>query len=343
MPILNPDYRGADEVIIPPNVEFGWNGTVIEEKRSIAALAEDMPLLVRDVQDAPDDPTMRKAWDDFQASKGRFPGSNDLTLLDEFVFKKTFLYLPQLIGSCVVSNTFRAWVLRLMYQIVVRGEPMEYLGRDEFGPNSMAFYAPVSYGLMRRRGGLRGGDGGFCAPMGESLSKDGVLMCNTPRLLEILKGLGADRPNDFPEPQSNGVYRSFGNGAYLDELKPYMDFPLRECPEITSEDQAWELAGAGKPSFWCSNIAIKKVGTHPDGFAIHADDPGNSWAHNMSKHGRMIASDGAGFYRWSNESWGVTHVYNIARATVKKWIQSGRISAMAIGQIEGPKSSPIIS
>jgi hypothetical protein len=343
MALLNPDYRGADEIIVPQFPQFGWTGTVIEEQKSIAALAADSPLLVRQYLDSPDDPTLRKSWDDFQASKGRFAGSNDLTLLDEFVFKKSFAWLPQIIGSCVVSNTFRAWVLRLMYQIVIRGEAMEYLGLAEFGPKSLSFYAPVSYGLMRRRGGLRGGDGGFCAPMGESLSKDGVLMCTTPKLLEILKTLNADGPNDFPEPQNAGVYRAFGNGSYLDTLKQFMDYPLRECPEIKTEEQAWSLAQAGKPSFWCSNIAIKKVGQHPDGFAIHADDPTNSWAHNMSKHGCMIASNGDEFYRWSNESWGVTHIYNIARPTVRKWIQQGRISAMAIGQIDGPKSSPIIA
>lgn len=347
---LNPDFRGADEVIVPDNAEFGWNPdglpeheAILLEERAFGELEEDIPVLMRARQDPAWMPEMKAKWDEFQKSKGRHEGSADWSLLDEFVFGKPIVWLPQIIGSCVASNTFRPWVTRFMIQIVLRGQAQEYLGRNEFGPENLSFYAPWSYGMMRRRGGLRRGDGGFCAPMAETLLKDGVMPCNTPALRDLLKRLNVAGSRDFPEPQTNrgaAVYREFGAWKYLDDLKPYADYPCRETIKIRSAEQLSEALQSGKPAFVCSMEAITKIGTHPDGFAIHARDPRNSWAHNMSVNGEFLASNGDRFFRWCNQSWGDQHTYNRRFDEVAQRLRTGALEMVAIGEIDGPQSAP---
>src|SRR5690606_2053812 len=131
-------------------------------------------------------------------------------------------------------------------------------------------------GMMRQRGGLRRGDGGFCEPMGASLLKDGVLPCDSPLLRSLLSRLGADSEKDFPEPRSNAVYRAFGEWNYLDQLAPDAGFRLLDADIVRSLDDHIRHESDYKPMFQCSQIAIKKVGQHRDGFAIHARDPRNS-------------------------------------------------------------------
>lgn len=352
---LNPDFRGADEVVVPDAIDLGrgWtDGTDSEdsaherENKAIGALSEDMPVAFRHRQAAQFRPKMLELFNAAQKEKGRGEGSCDWTLMDEMVEKKPLLWLPQIIGSCVASNTFRAWVIRMMIQIVMYGKAEDYLGRDEWGPNNYAPYVPWSYGNMRRRGGLRSGDGGFCAPMGETLIKDGVLPCNTPKLLELLSSRGLDGPKDFPEPQGGDgtkLYREFGAWDHLDSLKPYADYPCLEAPQVRSVDQLVELLKEGKPAFVCSMIAIHKVGTHKDGFAIHKQNHGNQWAHNMAFHGFFYASDGEMFIRFSNESWGEKHIYNVPYDEVKEWFDRRRVTSMAIGEIQGPAAAaPVV-
>lgn len=348
MVALNPDFRSADDVFVPTNAMFGWtDGTVDlkdaldKEFRGADRLANDMPVVCRARAPIAAMPEIDKKWQAFQLSKGRHPGSCDWSLLDEFVLGKPLLWLPQIIGSCVVSNTFRGWVQRLMYQIVMLGMPFEFLGRNEFSNLNYAFYGPFTYGCARKRGNMRGGDGLYGDVMAESMIKDGVLSCNTPKLLNITKQLGVDGVNDYPEPQNARVYRAFGDWKYLDELREYADFKLDECPQIRSAEELHEALKGGKPVFNCSGLAIKKIGTHKDGFAIHGRDPGDSWAHNMEYLGYFIASDGAVFFRFSNESWGPEHIYNVPFDEVADWFRRRNVSAFAIGMINGPQSAPL--
>lgn len=352
MPILNPDFsRRADEIVIPTVDDrmrlFGWtdgkvtnNEAVMRERMGQERLERDIPLMMR--AGAPFEPLKEVVdkWNAFQQSKGRFPGSCDWSLLDEFVLKDVLIWLPQIIGSCVASNTFRGWVIRLMYQITFLGMPQEYLGRNQFGQLNYAFYVPWTYGAARKRVNMRGGDGLYCEAMVESLLKDGVLSCSTPALVELLKSLGSNGEKDYPETQKASLYRAFGDWRYIEELRQYADFPLEACPYVTGADQLIEMLKFCRPVFHCSNLAIKKIGTHPDGFAIHGRDPNDQWPHNMEFVGFFYASDGELFFVFSNESWGLNYVYNVPYKEAVDWFARRNVTAAAIAGIRGPVSSP---
>lgn len=350
MTTLNPDFRGADEVIVPPNAQTGWtDGTLSEtearkrEQYGQERLENDMPVAMRG--NTPPEPLkdVVAKFDEFQASKGRAPGSKDWSLLDEFVFSMVLLWLPQLIGSCVLSNTFRGWVSKLLWQITFLGMPFELLGRNQFTPNNLSFYVPFNYGAARRRANMRGGDGLFCEPMVETFLKDGVISCSTPKLLEILNRTGNNKERDFPEPQSTAFYREWGNWKYLDEVKQYADFTIKDFPYTTSADMLKDRLDYCGMSPICSMIAIRKVGTHRDGFAIHARNPNDQWAHNMCFHGYFFASDGQLFFRFSNESWGETHIYNVPFEEVDDWFKRRNVTCASMGLINGPMSVPMVA
>lgn len=345
---LNPDFRSADEVTVPPDAQFGWtdgkmsaNEAYSREQAGADRLANNMPVAMRGLLNPQQPiPEMQAKWVEFQKSKGRAEGSHDLSLLDEFVFGVVLAWLPQIIGSCVVSNTFRGWVMRLLYQIALLGMPQEYLGRNEFGPKNLSFYGPYTYGMARRRGNLRGGDGLFGDVMAESLVLDGVLPCTTPALIELCGRNNVGREKDYPEPQSASFYRAWGDWKYIDQFKQYADYSLQEAPIVKSADDVIERSKLGMPCFFCSMIAIRKVGTHKDGFAIHGRDPGNAWAHNMEFLGFFIASDGDVFFRFSNESWGITNIYNVPYKEVVDWFRNRQPTSYAIGTINAPSSAP---
>jgi hypothetical protein len=242
------------------------------------------------------------------------------------------------VHNCVASNTFRPWVRRVIYEISLKGDPEEFLGKSEFGPQNISFYAPFSYGCGRRRGRMRGGDGSFCEVQYDSLIKDGVITCNNLKLLEILKRFKADGPRDFPEPQNASLYRRFGNWEFLDELLPTADFRLLESVKVNDIDTHIKLSRQYKPASVCSGIAIRKIGTHKDGFDIHAQNPRDSWAHNMSFCGHFESSDGKIFIRLSNESWGKNVIYNIPIEEISRWYSQRMVTVQAIGEIDLPDS-----
>ncbi len=343
----NPDFRGADEVIVPKDALTGWtDGKVSEdeaysiEQKGFDQIALESPSRVQ-IKESPSIlPDIAKEWAAFQQSKGRYPGSCDWTLLDEFLMGKVLGWLPQIIGSCVVSNSFRGYVIRQQYQIAFLGMAQEYLGRNEFSSNNLSFYGPYTYGQARKIVNMRGGDGLYCEALVKAFLGGKVISCNTPKLLEILKQLGFDRERDFPEPQNANLYRQFGDWRYLDQLEQYEDYGLVDCPFVKSEEDLSEVLSVCKPTFNCSMLAIRKVGEHKDGFAIHGRDPGNAWAHNMCWHGFFYSSDGDKFYRFSNESWGTQHLYNIPAATVSDFFRNRNVTAAAIGEIKSANSTP---
>lgn len=345
--MLNPDFRSADEIIVPPNAQFGWtdgketeSSALLREQIGREHLEDDMPVACRVSASIEPLPEALTAWNLFQKSKGRAEGSYDWSLLDEFLIGKPLHWKAQIVGSCVVSNSYRGWNIRGMYQISLLGLPQEYLGRNEFGPNNYAFYAAYTYGMARKRANMRGGDGLYCEALQSSFLKDGVVACNTPALIELCKRLNVSKDTDFPEPQNEQVYRAFGDWKYLDELTPYADYVLEECPSVTKVDQLIERLKECKPTFICSMLAIKKVGMHKDGFAIHARNPSDQWAHNMCFHGFFITSDNQLMIRFSNESWGPEHIYNVPYEEVDDWFLRRNVTAAAIGNIRGPKSAP---
>jgi hypothetical protein len=343
---LNPDFRSADTRVGPDLRLFGWapgadlQSAVNREREGTERLLNDMPVAMKASADYDPLPDLLKQWNEFQKSKGRYAGSCDWSILDEFSLGTSLLWLPQKIGSCVVSNTLRGWVIRLMYQIVILGLPFEYLGRNEFGSTNYSFYAPYTYGSARRRGGMSGSDGLYADVMAESLIKDGVLSCNTPVLLDLLKQTGNNSNNDFPEPQNDSFYRQWGDWKYLDTVKQYADYALEECIPCTNAEQLMTNLKNCKTTFNCSMLAIAIAGTHKDGFTMHKRDPNNQWAHNMCFHGFFAASDGEIFFRFSNESWGPNYIYNIPFREVEDWFKNRNVTAYSMGMIRGPKSSP---
>ncbi len=290
----------------------------------------------------------RKAWDAFQLSKGRFAGSSDLSLIDEFVFGKSFTWLPQDIGSCVWSNTFRRFFERMCVEIALRGDAEEWIGTEEFGPKSLAPFC-VSYGFARQRANMRRGDGLYCSPMQQSLVLDGVVLCSTPKLQELLRNAGATAANDCPEVRSTSLYRQIGNWAWNDTLRPLADCKLLESPKVKTYDEFLANEDAMKPMFMCSSIAIKVKGQHKDGFTIHTRNMLDSWAHNMGLGGRRVTSDGDVFHRIDNTSWlrpGTlnrdAYVYWIHSTEMKYLFDRGVIDVGTIGEISGIPSLPNI-
>lgn len=343
----NPDFRGSPEVQPPANKFGGWTDGKYEASQAIlkelsdrAKLEDDLPVFCRTQAPAEPSKEIMERFSSFQESKGRGRDGRDWSLLDQFMLGKELIFLPQIIGSCVASNTGRPWTIRFLYQIGILGEGIEFLGKNEFGPDNFCFYMPFNYGAGRKRGNMRSGDGMWCELMQQSLLKDGVIACNTPKLLDITKSLGVNREKDYPEPQNERVYRDFGNWKYIEDLRPYADYTLEECPFVTTADQLWDLCEHCKLPFVCSGIAIHKVGDHKDGFAIHAQNQRDQWMHNMYCAGRWTASDGERFFRWGNDSWGPQHMYNIRFTEVDRWYKRKLLTSAAIGRIRGPVGAP---
>lgn len=312
------------------------------ESQLFDKLASDMPIAYRAKDSVEiDNPTMTK----FRAlhdSKNYGSDSYDLTLIDEFVYGRRLAWLPQKTGSCVISNAFRHWVRRAEFEITIKGDAEERLGRNEFTSNNLSFYAPFSYGCGRRRGNMKGSDGSWCEIQYESFIKDGVILCNNGKLLEILTKLNAVGDKDFPEPQNDNVYRRFQNWEFLDTLLPFTDFRLLESPKVTDIGLHMSLSKQFKPMSVCSGIAITKIGTHKDGFPIHAQNTRDSWGHNMSFQGYFTASDGKVFIRLSNESWGPNIIYNVPVEEVERWYTRKMITVQAVGEIDLPDSVPLL-
>lgn len=315
-----------------------------QEKRFFAAAADAVPEMYSHREMKPIAPEILDRWNVYQESKGRFAGSNDFSLLDEFVFGKTLTFLPQDIGSCVWSNTFRRWIERMIVEIAFYGDAEEWTGLNEFGPNSIAPFC-VSYGFARELANMRGGDGLYCSPMQKSLVQDGVVLCNTPKLQELLASAGATSERDYPEVRSTSLYRQIGDWAWNKTLRPYAGCKLLESPKVTSYEQFLQNEDEFKPMFMCSSLAIKIAGQHPDGFTYHVRNTQDSWAHNMGLGGRRVTSKGDVFHRVDNTSWlspsqpnRDAYVYWHEAKEIKSWISQGLIDVGTVGEIDGVQS-----
>lgn len=304
-------------------------------------------------------PAILTKFNKLQENAGRGPGSIDLTLLDYFAFKKRLRWFQQDGGTCVWSNTFRPITWRMIVEIALRGDPEEYFGTSEFGPKSVAPHC-VQYGFARQLANMRSGDGLYASPMAQSLL-EGMVMCNTPKLKELMDAAGATRDIDYPEPRNLSLYRKIGNWAWNSALQQYRDYRLTETAVVESIEEDEAATQNFKPMFMCSGIAIKAIGKHKDGFTIHDLDPRDSWAHNMARAGKIVASDNDEFLRISNLSWMQNttpdqewnseprwtdphekYIYNIPKTSVEKWYRAGKIDVYTIGEIQMPESAPFV-
>lgn len=316
------------------------------EKRFYAKAEADMPIAYRSRPMREIQPSILEQWNKFQLDRGRFAGSYDLSLIDEFVFKRSITFLPQDIGSCVWSNTFRRWIERMCVEIGFYGQAEEWTGLTDFGPSSIAPFC-VSYGFARQRANMRSGDGLYCSPMQESLVKDGVVLCSSAKLKELMQAAGATNERDYPEVRSTSLYRRIGNWAWNEALRPFADCRLLESPKVTSYEQFCKNEEEFKPMFVCSMLAVKKAGTHKDGFTFHTRNRGDSWAHNMGIGGRRVTSNGDRFHRIDNTSWlqpgsadRDAYVYWFHASEIEAMIKSGMLDIGTIGEIDGIKSAP---
>lgn len=318
------------------------------EKRFFDRTASESPAFYVPRAMKPIAPEILDRWNAFQESKGRFAGSNDFSLLDEFVFGKSLTFLPQDIGSCVWSNTFRRWIERAIVEIGFYGQPEEWIGMQEFGPQSLAPFC-VSYGFARELANMRGGDGLYCSPMQKSLVQDGVVLCSTPKLKELMAAAGANTERDYPEVRSTSLYRKIGDWTWNRTLLTYAGCKLLESPRVTTYEQFLKNEDDFKPMFMCSSLAMKVAGQHPDGFTYHMQNTGDRWEHNMGLGGRRVTSKGDMFHRVDNTSWlspsqpnRDAYVYWHTAKEVKSWFDRGLIDVGTIGEIDGIQSVPIL-
>ena len=338
---------GLDHAIGPQ----GWgDGTLTEaemvryETEYHERAAADMPVAYRSRPTTNRVlPGIQRRWSEAMERKGMRADSVCLNTLEEITWGRKFDWLPQDIGSCVASNTFRVWVQRAIAQIAARGDGEEYLGTTEFGPSSIAPYAPQTYGMARKRANMRGSDGLYCEPMAESLMKDGVLDCSTPKLLELLRTLDADAAKMLPEPIGRpSLYRAFGNWEHIESLRQFCDSRLMASVKINSVDEHLEASKQMKTAFMCSMIAIRKTGTHKDGFDVHARNPNDRWAHNMGWSGHFYDRSGNLFFILNNTSWGPKAMYNIPAEELDRWYKAKLPTTMTLEEIDMPDSPPLV-
>lgn len=326
---------------------MGWeiptvNATVQEKidhgKRETNKFAMENPVVYQQREAQEMLPAMKKKWDDFQVSKGRAPGSNDLSLIVEFVFGTPMPFYPQDGGTCVWSNTFRVWIERMCFEICLRGDPEAYIGSTQYGLTSIAPHC-VTYGMAREIAKMKGGWGLYKAPMIKALS-EGVVLCSTPKVLELHKAAGSIKDDDYPEPRNLNLYHKIGDWAWNAALRPYLCCALKESVDVNNVDEHKMQEDQSKPMIQCSGIAIKKIGTHKDGFDIHGVDPRDSWGHCMGWSGFRLSSDGNRFRRLSNRSWTPkggnpeNYVYNIPPEEMAKIYKIG-VDTASIGEIDG--------
>lgn len=279
---------------------------------------------------------VRARFDDLVQKKGYGEGSVDCRLVSDLVFGKTATYPAQIIGSCVASGFMRAWTFRQLAQTIMFGNPQDALGDQIRGFDTIAPFAPFSYGCGRRRGNMRRGDGSYCGVQIESGQKDGVIDCNTPALHRIV-GTNA---RDYPETQSSSLYRKFGSWNYLDDLLPYADYRILESEKMRDSGTALERLKQFKPMMICSSWGFGPQEKHRDGFWIYKRS--GSWAHNMTIIGFVIDSRGDVFFIVLN-SWGERahrdgEHFIIPESLFSRWLRSA--SCLTIGDLDLPTPVP---
>ena len=294
---------------------FGW-GTEhhteqkrhLHEQRALDAFAARNFAKLGNFDQSKPVPKIESKLKKFIKNKGFEEGSTVLSFMDEFTGQGNFGYHPQKTGSCTISNTFPWYVMRAIYQQVVCGELSEQLGSTEFGTTSSAFYAPIPYGIARELGGLKGGDGGFCRETLQALTM-GVIPCDNGKLNEVLTKLGATKKSDYPEPQSNTVYRRFQNWTYNNLFKPFLQNPIVGTDPVKSTDQLDAKLSQYKPVQHCSMMAVKKIGKDPtNGMTIYGPDLSNKWAHSMTWVDKLIVGSKT-YYCLANTSWAPNLIY----------------------------------
>lgn len=310
------------------------NLNLLKDKVYINKLASETPMqFVRRAPKKGNDRVLSLVNDALQKD-GFESGSMSLRYLSVPLFGECIKWSAQLIGSCVASGAMRAITYRTIAEILVFGDLEYMLGYEVTGMNSVAPFAPYHYGCGRRRGGLRGGDGSFCGAQIEALQKDGILMCSAPGLSRVV-GTNA---RDYPETQDTRLYRQFGDWKYLDDfVEEARRIRLAESNVINyrniEEDKEDCVVGL-KPAMICSNWGFAPSYKHKDGFWVYKRS--GQWAHNMTRSGYRVATDGNWFVEITN-SWGPDahrdgeHFY-VPIEVFEQWMKQA--NAATIGELD---------
>lgn len=239
---------------------------------------------------------------------------------------------PQIIGSCVASGGARAFALRMLFEVLARGDLETVMGSELYGDNSFISYAPLNYGEGRKFANIRGGDGSYCEVHVRSL-KLGVVDCNDSRLDRY-----ADHPRDLPEPQDTRTYRDFGNWQHLNDFPPATrQAKLTSAERITDVDRLWKVqTEMFAPCMVCSNQGFGPK-RHLDSLGITEYGFQGNWAHNMTIGGGL-SLNGNRFFEVDN-SWGMNAhrpvpglgggpSFFISYETMKRWLNNAVVIAL---------------
>lgn len=252
-------------------------------------------------------------------------------------------WLAQLIGSCVASGGMRAWVARVLCEILILGQTEESFGVSITDKKNLAHFAPYNYRLGRAIINLNGNsDGSICSAHRQGMMEGGSLPCDTP-------GLVSDA---FPEPQSEQTYRQWGaNNTLTEKYKLIAQaFKLGTSDNISSPEKMTEATNRFEPQMICSNYAFRPDYQHPtwkyaDGSPvwIYKRDTTTSWGHNMTIYG--YATVGGKIYVMVKNSWGMKAHKNgdhfwIPIELYAQWIKQAE--SCSIGEIDLTDSKPPI-
>lgn len=319
--------------------QFGWVGTLDEERRSLDALAEIVPerCMARDPK--PVNQELLTKVETIQKANGIESGFCFLYLW-QAVFGAQAAWLRQLIGSCVASGHMRTTAYRMVAEVFLLNDPESLFGTTIVGPDNIAPFAPYHYRSGRKFAGINGNsDGSTCGGQIKGAMADGHLMCSTP-------GLQSDT---FPEPQNQSLYKQWGaNNTLLDRFKDQgKKYVLLESSKISnSEDAKTAIVDGKKPANICSMWSFVPDYQHPtwkdeQGQPVWIWKRGREpWAHNMSVIGYVIVNGRA--YAIVENSWAEYHKgrrwFAIPIDLLDDWLPSAE--CQTVGEIDMSDNAP---
>lgn len=225
-------------------------------------------------------------------------------------------WMAQIIGSCVASGWMRAVGTRILWEIAALGESEEPIGDKRLGFDSLMPFAPFNYGVGRRLGNMRGGDGSYCSVQIKGHQRYGMIPCSAAALRPVV----GSRETDYPEPQNSRLYREFGNHKHLNRLQPHATFPLLESEDVNSGGRLVEAIGEDyKPLMVCSNWAFKPMRDVRQGDRLV--EVWNQWGRNSHRNGTVfyILEEEANDWARGNSSMMTIGDIDLLDSTMKAW------------------------
>lgn len=323
---------------------MGWGieYETFDEKYKIEQEAKELlppGLIVRQEAKPVRNERFLKKVQDLQAKDG-IEGGICLKYLEEAVFDSFFIWLRQLIGSCVASGATRLITRRTLADIFVFGDLEKLLGTNLVTRDNIAPFAPYSYRAGRKLGNMNSNsDGSYCSVHIRGLQEYGILPCST-------VGLESDA---FPEPQNESTYRMWGSSRGDSLLQKFSEtgkkFQLLESEEVKETTESKMLLREHlKGQMICSSWAFKPDYQHPtwkdrngNPVWIYKRDTSTTWSHNLSVDGNIDVASKE--FVWVDNSWGMAAHKNgqgfpIPASLHQEWLRSQYAESRSIGNIQ---------